>query len=336
MKIGIITRFSMPLTNEAKGYYYRLHHLADGLVKRGHQVTVLAHPQTKIKAGLVKASVINMSWETQLMTYVNFLKKHGNSFDIINAQTDHMCCFLSPFIETPILHTIIFGTPFGWIKEAFRMARGQYFSTVSQGMKKFYPSLNWQGVVYNGLDINQFEFNKHPEDYLLFLSRLNYYKGIEIAIKVAKATGNKLVIAGRYNKYFDKVIKQQLNKNIIYFGEATFKQKVKLLKNAKALLHFHLLPEGFGNSMIEAQACGTPVIAYPYGSTPEVVQDQKTGFIVKDMAGAKKAIKNIKKINRTNCRNFIETNFTLERMITGYEEIYKKVIKKYNFKHDKI
>ena len=329
MRIAIITRFGMPLTRQAYGYYYRLHYLLNGLVERGHQVTVLAHPGTKTKARLIKAEVKKMEWETQLITYANFLKKHGGQFDIINAQTDHMCCFLAPFIKTPMIHTMIYGSFWEQVEEALKMVKDQYFSTISQGNKKRYPFLNWQGVIYNGLNINDFFFNDKPKDYLLFLGRVNYEKGAEIAIKVAKQTKHKLIIAGRVDseEYFKKFVKPQLNKKITYFGIANFKQKVSLLKNAKALIHPHLSPEGFGNSMIEAQACGTPVIAYPYGSISEVVQDKKTGFVVKNISEIKKAIKNIEKIKRVDCRKFVEKKFTIEKMVDGYERVYQKVIK---------
>ena len=328
MRIAIITRFGMPLTKNAYGYYYRLHYLVNGLVARGHEVTVLAHPDTKTTARLIKASVKKMEWETQLITYVNFLVKHGNQFDIINAHTDHMGCFIAPFIKTPIIHTMIYGGFWEQVEETLEIVKNQYFSTISQGNKKRYPFLNWQGVVYNGLNINDFPFNDRPKEYLLFLGRVNYEKGVEIAIKASKQTKHKLIIAGRYNEdYFNKFVKPQLNKKITYFGIADFRQKISLLKNAKALLHPHLYPEGFGNSLIEAQACGTPVIAYPYGSTPEVVLDKKTGFIVKDIAGIKQALANIGKIKRADCRKFVEKKFTIEKMVEGYEKVYQKVIK---------
>jgi glycosyltransferase involved in cell wall biosynthesis len=128
--------------------------------------------------------------------------------------------------------------------------------------------------------------------------------------------------------FFAKYIKPKLNKNISYFGRANFKQKVTLFRNAKALLHPHLLPEGFGNSMIEAQACGTPVIAYPYGSTAEVIQHGKTGFIVKDVQQMKAAIKKINKIQRSDCRDFVAQKFNLEQMIQGYEDVYYKIVNK--------
>jgi len=189
--------------------------------------------------------------------------------------------------------------------------------------------LNWQGVVYNGLDIEAFKFQAKPKNYLLFLARVESNKGVMEAIQAAHESGEQLIIAGVVDEhYFAKQIKPKLNKNISYFGSANFKQKVRLLRNAKALLHPHLLPEGFGNSMIEAQACGTLVIAYPYGSTSEVVQDGKTGFIVKDVKQMKAAIKRINTIQRVDCRDFVAQKFTLEQMIQGYEDVYYKIVNK--------
>ncbi|MCK5320096.1 glycosyltransferase [Candidatus Parcubacteria bacterium] len=329
MRIAIITRFGMPLTEHARGYYYRPYYLANRLTERGHDVTVLAHPDTKTKARLIKAKVKKMEWEIQLMTYSDFIKNYADEFDIINAQTDHLCCFFSQFIKTPILHTIIFGGFWGQVEELLRKERKQYFSTNSYGTKNRYPYLNWQGVVHNGFETKQFKFNNKPDDYLLFLSRVRQDKGVEEAILAAKATGQKLIIAGQAaDGYLQKTIKPMLTKNITYFGVADFQEKIKLFKNAKALLHPHLVPESFGNSMVEAQACGTPVIVYPHGSSSEVVANGRTGFIVKDINGIKKAIKKINKIKRADCRAFVEKNFTIEKMVDGYEKLYEKVIKK--------
>ena len=331
MRIAIITRFGTPLTKYAHGYYYRLYYLANKLVERGHDVTVLAHPDTRTKARFIKAKVNKMEWEIQLMVYSDFIKNYASEFDIINAQTDHLCCFFSHFTKTPILHTVIFGGFWEQIEEFFRKERKQYFSTNSYGTKNRYPYLNWQGVVHNGFKIKQFEFNDKPDDYLLFLSRVCHEKGVEDAISVAKETGQKLVIAGRIinDDYLQTTIKPMLTKNITYFGVADFQEKIGLLKNAKALLHPHLAPESFGNSMVEAQACGTPVITYSHGSSFEVVMDDYTGFIVKDINGIKKAIKKIDKIKRADCRAFVEKKFTIEKMVDGYEKLYEKIIKKH-------
>lgn len=327
LKIAIVSRFGVPLKKTSEGYYCRLYYLINGLVERGYEVTVLAHPASKIKAKLIGASVKKIEWETQLITFANFLKKYGNQFDIINAQTDHICCFFAPFIKTPIVHTMIFGQFWEQVKETLKIVKDQYFITNSQATKNQYPYLNWQGVVYNGLEVNQFQFNNKPKNYLLYLSRINHAKGIEIAIKAVKQTRDKLIITGQADdkNYFKKIIKPQLNKNITYFGIANFKQKVNLLKNAKALLHPHLYPESCSNTMIEAQACGTPVIAYPYGSTAEVIQNKKTGLIVEDVNGIKEAIKNISHIDRLDCRLFVAKKFTVEKMVDGYERIYQKI-----------
>jgi len=327
MKIGIITRFGKPLNDQIDGYYYRLHYLANGLVERGHSVTVLAHPDSDIKAKLVKAKVEKIEWETQMATYANFLEKYADQFDVINAQTDHLCCFFSPFIKTPIIHTMIFGHFWDQVRMALKVFKNQYFSSISYSNKKCYPFLNWQGIIYNGLNTDQFKFNANPKDYLLFLGRVVHEKGVEDAIQIAKETKSKLIIAGESTKeYFEEKIKPKLDRNITYVGPVDFKKKIKLFREAKALLHPHLYAEGFGNSLIEAQASGTPVIAYPHGSTPEVVMDKKTGFIVKNIKEAKEALKNIDKIKREDCRKFVEDNFTIEKMVDGYEEMFKKVI----------
>ncbi len=330
MKIGIIARLGIPVAKNSYGYYSRLHYLANGLVDRGHEVVVLGAPGSQIKGKLVSAKIKKINWETELATYLDFFKQYGDKLDIINCQTDHMCCFFAPLVKAGVVHTIIFGGFWDEVEEALHKVKYQYFMTISQGNKKRYPYLNWQDVIYNGIDIKRFKFNEYPKDYLLFLSRVCKDKGVEDAIKLARQTKSKLIIAGRPESedYFQRAIKPCLNKNIEYFGIADFKEKIELFRNARALIHPHLAPEGFGNSIVESQACGTPVIAYPYGSTSEVIKNKKTGFIVNNYQEMKKAVKDIDKIDRKNCRRFVEDKFTLERMIDNYEKLFKKIAKK--------
>lgn len=332
MKIAIISSFlSKPLASDAIGYWSRLYYLANGLVERGHSVTVLANPKSKTRAKLIPRWIGSKpSWEIKLYTFAEFLSRHGNKFDIINAQTDHLCTPFALFLKTPILHTIIYGDFNDDVEQLLHAAKHQYFSAISRSLTQHYPYLNWQGVTYNGLNIDDFPFSEKPGKYLLYLARIVPEKGIREAIEIANRSKTKLIVAGSNKEgRFDKYVKPYLGKYVEYFGFANFKNKTRLLKNAKALIHPHLMPEGFGNSMLESQAVGTPVIAFPYGSTAEVVRDGKTGFIVKNVREAVTAVKNLDDIKRNNCRKFVRETYSTDKMVDGYLRAYKKTIKEH-------
>jgi len=146
---------------------------------------------------------------------------------------------------------------------------------------------------------------------------------------LAKKLNFKLLIAGGSSdqNYFKKFIKPYLNKNIQYLGQVDFKQKIPLYQNALGLLHFNKTGEGFGNSMVEAMMCGTPVIGFNKGSIPELIINNKTGYVCKDESNAISAIKNIEKIERIDCRNHAVKNFSIDSMVDSYEKLYKKIIK---------
>ncbi len=327
MKIGLIARLSQPIHSQAVGYYYKLYHLIAGLEQRGHQVTVLAHPQSQIKGKLVPAKNSHDSWETSLFTYRHFIEKYSGQLDIINAHTDHMACYLDGYAQAPLVHTMVFGGFWGQVEEALRFYKKQNFIAISQAMKKRYPYLNWRGLAYNGLNLADYPLTTKKQDYFLYLARVREDKGILEAIEVAKKAAQKLIIAGpKDNIFFQAKVKPQLNSKIVYVGDLNFKKKINYLKNAKALLHPHHLPEAFGISMIEAQACGTPVIAFAPGASREVIQDKKTGYIVKNSQEMLKALYDLGNIDPQDCRHFIENNFSSQTMVDSYESIYKKII----------
>ena len=187
------------------------------------------------------------------------------------------------------------------------------------------------GVVYNSIDHARYEFNDSPDDYLLYLSRLNKEKGVLTAIEVARAAGQKLIVAGNSAgnaewSFFLHEIQPRLNsENISFRGQVNFREKVELLKNAKALLFPIDRQEPFGLVMIEAMACGTPAIGFRKGSVPEIIEHGKTGFVADTPEEMVEAIKNIATIDRHECRKTVEEKFTLKQMVDKYEKIYEKL-----------
>src|SRR5206468_5906624 len=169
------------------------------------------------------------------------------------------------------------------------------------------PWANGQGTVYHGLPENQLTFRPGRGEYLAFLGRISPEKGLDEAIKIAQLVGMPLRVAAKIDRadqeYFETCIKSRLHDPLIEFtGEIGYPEKNDFLGDAAALLFPINWPEPFGLVMIEAMACGTPVVAYPYGSVPEVIEDGITGFIVPDVEGAVQALKSIETFDRGMCR----------------------------------
>ncbi|KKU49457.1 MAG: Glycosyl transferase group 1 [Parcubacteria group bacterium GW2011_GWA1_47_10] len=196
--------------------------------------------------------------------------------------------------------------------------------SISNAQRVPFPDLNYVGTVYNGIDIADFLFEKNPDDYLLMMGSITPHKNQKTGISVAKSVGIKLVIAGKIGdaSYYAKEIAPHVDgKTVIHHGEIGMSEKVRLYGKAKALLFPVLWEEPFGLVMIEAMACGTPVIAFRRGAVPEVVADGKTGFIVENESQMIEAVKKIDQIDRTTCRKHVEGHFTNDHMVESLEKV---------------
>ena len=206
----------------------------------------------------------------------------------------------------------------------------QYFISISENQRNDAPDLNYLATVYNGIDTERFEYNPEPGEYLFFSGRITPDKGVKEAIQVAKATKRQLLIAGPLVQadyaYFEEHIKPHLDDKILYLGMLDKNQLVKYYRRAYALLVPIQWQEPFGLTMIEANACGTPVIAFRKGAVPEVIEDSKNGFIVDNTAEMILAVEQIRSLNRKNCRAHVEKHFTNDHMTAGYEKALKRII----------
>lgn len=199
--------------------------------------------------------------------------------------------------------------------------------TISNAQRKNYPDLQYLATVYNGVDIDKFKFNPRSEEYLLMVGTIGRHKNQASAISVAKKMNKKLILAGkiRDKDYFEELKKDIDGEQIKWVGEMDFKEKLKLYMNAKAFLFPILWEEPFGLVMIEAMACGTPVIAFDHGAVPEVVVNGKTGFVVENEDQMAESLLKINFIGREDCRRRVEENFTVEKMVNDYEIALKTV-----------
>ncbi len=315
--------------------------LTEELVARDYDITLFASGDSKTKADIIVATEKALWLRKDLRSphaVVTRLAKmvydRRKQFDLIH---NHFDFFMYPLLMCddgpPILTTL--HRPID--EELARVARSfpkMNFCAISQDQKQSAEKngLRIVDVVYNGIKVEDYTFNGKPDDYFMYLGRLNKEKGFVPAIQIAKKAGIKLVVAGNIVggeewNYFLHEVQPLLNEeNINFIGQIDFKEKVRLLSSAKALLFPIDRREPFGLVMIEAMACGTPVIGYRRGSVPEVISDGRVGFVVEDERGMIEAIKKIDVIKRKDCRVHIEQNFTLKQMVDKYEEIYKKLI----------
>jgi glycosyltransferase involved in cell wall biosynthesis len=233
--------------------------------------------------------------------------------------------------EIPVFYTL-HDPIYSWKAEVFSMftSPNQHYISISDAQRKPAPNLNYAATIYNGIDLSAFPFSESHDDYLLFVGRLQPEKGLAEAVQIARMTGEKLLIIGPpvTGEYWDKKIAPYLGDKIQYLGFVPREKLFKYYQRAKATLVPIQWEEPFGLILTESMACGTPVIAFDRGSVSEIVIDGKTGFIIKNnnLEKMADAVKKIDKINRIDCRKHIEQNFSIQRMIDRYEEVFLKIV----------
>ncbi|MEA2097893.1 MAG: glycosyltransferase family 4 protein [Patescibacteria group bacterium] len=319
--------------------------ITNELIKRGHNVTLFASGNSKTKATLKavfpKALLeTKVDWYHRSQNLINASNAFSmaDKFDVIHNHAGDNGLLFSQISRTPVLTTLHNVLPSSEQKKSDEYIMMKYFSkktnfvSISLNQRKQSDlRLNYVDNIYNGINLNDFSFNKKPKNYLVWLGRIHYGKGLWNAVNTAKISKEKLIIAGNITcetdeKYFQSVKPMIDGRQIKYIGEVGLKEKNDLLRNAKAVLFPTIWEEPFGLVMIEAMATGTPVIGFKKGSISEVIKNRKTGFVVKDDKEMVKAIKNIGKIDRADCREYVENNFTIEKMVDGYEDVYERII----------
>jgi glycosyltransferase involved in cell wall biosynthesis len=317
--------------------------LVEDLVRRGHDVTLFASGDSETSAKLSSIFPKNIyeilgkfDWKDISYNLIHAQKcfQRANEFQIIHNHLGPEALVFAPFTKTPVVSTLHSSLPPDWPVIAKAMRNEKYIS-ISNAQRKNAPYLNWIGTVYHGIEIEKFPFNPKPKDYLFFIGTLSPQKGLDVAVRVAKKAKLPLIVAGDRRPEFEEFLEREVlpyidNEQIKLIGEVNFAQKVEFYKNALALIFPIRWNEAFGLVMIEAMACGTPVIAFDNGAVPEIVENGVTGWIVKsgDEEGLVGAIKKIKELNREKIRKVAEEKFNAKRMVDNYEKIYKEIVKK--------
>lgn len=328
-----------------------IYHLVEGLIKRGHEVTLFARSESKTSAKLVSLGIDKSASELIEDRYISGyllaseLANMSDKFDIIHNHAGWRFIMFAPKMKAPVVTTYhnLFYEKFHPLLSLYK--ENPYISISIDQQKKAPSDLKFIDNVYNGIDPNSFSFSEQKGDYLYWMARVIEKKGAHIAIQVAKATGKKLILAGpkvddrpEDTKYFQEMVEPFIdNDQIKYVGPVDHKQKEKLYREALAFLNPIDWDEPFGLVVPESNATGTPIISYKMGAMSELIKDGTNGFAVNpgDVNGFIDAVKKIDQMDsesytkmRRNSRNFFEENFTVEKMVTGYEEAYKKVLRK--------
>jgi glycosyltransferase involved in cell wall biosynthesis len=311
--------------------------LTEELVRLGHEVTLFASGDSMTTAELVPCCPESLRLSTdcvdQMAHHFVLLEKvlqRKDEFDLIHFHTDYLHFPISSrekYIHVSTLH--------GRLDIPDLVPLYDFYShapviSISHAQRDPLPHLNWQGTVHHGFSPELYKLHTKPGKYVAFLGRTSPEKGLDRAIEIARQAGMPLKIAAKIDKadqeYFDSCIRPLLDTGDIEFlGEIGYPEKNQFLGEASALLFPIAWPEPFGIVMIEAMACGTPVIAYPFGSVPEVVKDGVSGYVVPDLQSAVDAVHNIDCLDRKKVRKHFEQHFTANRMTQDYLRIYERL-----------
>jgi len=310
--------------------------LCEGLVKRGIDVTLFATKDSKTAGKLCAIcprgyeedeTIEPKVWEC---LHICEVFERANEFDLIHNNFDFLPLTYSCLVETPVLTTIHgFSSP-AIMPVYEKYNHSNYYVSISNSDRS--EKLNYIATVYHGINLNEFTFKNRKEgeteDYLVFFGRMHKDKGAKEAIQIAKKFGKKLIMAGiiQDKDYFEQEISPHFGKDVVYVGSVGPEKRDELLGGAYALLHPIFFEEPFGLSVVEAMACGTPVVAFNKGSMPELIENGKNGFIVENVEEAVTALGKIPQIDRQCCRDIVEKNFSVERMVDDYIKVYQQII----------
>jgi len=312
-------------------------HLVEELVRQGHEVTLFASGDSTTSATLVpacrRALRLDTNCQDSLAHHIVMLDevfRRASNFDMIHFHVDYLHFPLSSRLRIPNITTLHGRLDLPELTSVYRQFPDMPVVSISDAQRRPIPRANWVGTVYHGVPARLFSLDPEPGQYLAFLGRISPEKGLDRAIEVAKRVEMPLRIAAKVDRvdkeYFECQIKPMLDHPLIeYIGEISEEEKQDFLGGACALLFLVDWPEPFGLAMIEAMACGTPVIAFRRGSVPEVVDENVTGFIVDNVQQAAEAVARIGNISRSGCRNAFERRFTSARMAADYVDIYNLV-----------
>lgn len=307
--------------------------LTEGLVERGVDVTLFATADSLTRARLVGSAPTGYSEDPELdakvweSLHISAVFERAAEFDLIHNSFDFLPLTYSALVETPVVTTI-----HGFSSERIlpvyqKYDRRCHYVAISDADR--HPSLDYVATIHHGIDMQRFVVPTGARDYLLFFGRIHPDKGTKEAIEVAERAGLPLVIAGivQDQGYFEQFVQPHLDgERVQFLGAVGPERKNQVLGGARALLHLVSFDEPFGFSVVEAMACGTPVIAMRRGSMPELVRQGESGYLVDSVASAVEAVARVEGLDPARVRASVERRFDSGRMVDEYLAVYRRVL----------
>lgn len=311
--------------------------VADGLVDRGHEVTLFASGGSTTRAELV--SPLEVPPDASLLGNVWFDAYHAVSaylaadrFDVIHDHSGVIGPALGAALGgPPVVHTL--HGP--WTEPARRyyelLSERVHLVAISDSQRRDFPDLRYAGMVHNGIDVDAYPYRESKEDFLVYIGRANPDKGPTRAIEVAHRAGLPLEMIVKKNEpfeltYWDEIVAPLLTDDVHVHEGVSHEDKVDLLGRARAMVFPIDWPEPFGLVMVEAMACGTPVITCPTGAATEIVTDGVTGFLRESIVGLADAVARVDECSAAACRSRVEKAFSADVMVSSYERLLAEVV----------
>ncbi len=355
--------------------------LVNGLVRHGHEVTVYSVPDFQTEATLISEPIDTVShprvyhkfrhmqsvdrakieheyakhqFELRMFTRA-FRDAQNGKYDVIHVYHDSSLFFshyLQQFLpHMPVCYTLHdpLPPPDAYEYEEFTRHANHNYVAISDSFRRSALQIHFVDTVYHGIDTTIYPYNDHPFESFLFLGRLVKEKGLHTALAASRITSDSLVVStnfpdeGEKNAYYDELMESLHLSQVHRIGVVSKPERIELYRQAKALLFPIEWEEPFGIVLIEAMACGTPVIAFNRGSVPEIVKDGVTGFIIEPddghtrnhsgplsvqktgIDGIVEAMRRIREIDRKDCRQHVQEKFSIDHMVRGYERVYMSI-----------
>ena len=337
MRIGIIATPWAPVPPPLYGGIEQaIDGLARGIERAGHDVVLFTTGDSTCKVTRKWVLKVSEGWRIGYtvpeLRHVMAAYEELTDFDVIHDHSVLGPVYAERFPDLPVVTTI--HGPFNeeLLDIYRRIANRVPIITISNAQRAVVPDLRVARVIHHGLDTSAFPMGDGSGDYCLFLGRMNADKGAQRAVDAARKAGVPLVMAGKCrepweHQFFDKEIAPHLSDQVRYAGEVPHEQKVELLASARCLLFPIRWNEPFGLVMLEAMACGTPVLAFREGAAPEVVDDGVTGFLCGDENDMAENIGRVATLNRADCRAAVEGYFSLDRCVAEHLELFEELLK---------
>jgi len=336
LRLAILGSISWPSPPAGYGPWEQIaYNIAEGMLRRGLDVTLFATGNSQTNAKLVSTVPVGLNEDPALndevytALHIASLFERAGNFDLIHNSFDWKPLTYALATTSPPMLTTIHGFSSPPILGAYyRGAQRSFFCSISDSDRD--PGLAYLGTAYNGIDPAEFTFVNQPGDYLVFLGRWHPEKGAHLAIEIAKRAGVRLKMAAipQDERYYKEAIAPHVDGDQIQdIGPVLREGRDALLRDALALVHMTTRPERFGLTMVEAMACGTPVLGARMGSTREIVVDGVTGFLCDTVPDAVARVPALASLSRRACRKHVEELFTIERMVERYCSYYEEALR---------